>query len=330
MTIPEKADATMQPQQQLPKTKNTQQPETKNVSFKAGFIAITGYPNSGKSTLLNTIIGEKIAIVSPKPQTTQIAIKGIYTYADSQIIFIDTPGIHKTKHQFGKFMIKEINSALNNIDAVLLLVDTQQLLKKNEFEKLIGKPFDFISKSPTAKILALNKMDLFDRQLLLPLIDKIQQFYQFNEIIPISAKSGFNVDELLKTLKKYLPDHPAYYDDDIITDLQDTVFIAEIVREKVIETTYQEIPHSVACKTLDFQRRKNGNIYIRCCIYVERAQQKGIIIGAKATMLKKIGSAARKELEDYFKTKIFLELEVKTLENWRYDDKKIIELKKND
>jgi len=299
---------------------------SKTEKFKTGVVCIAGPPNAGKSTLLNAILGEKVAIVSPKPQTTRFRINGIYTDDSAQIVFVDTPGIHKTKHQLGRYMIQEIVSAFDNINIVLLLLDVSQMINVLDISKVFDTNIKFIEKSAALKFLILNKIDKIQKEQLLELIAKISENYKFDEIIPVSALKKYNIQELLKTIKRYLPVGEKKYGDEILTDLSEEKFVAELVREKVINFTRQEIPHSVTCQTINYKVRKNGVIFIEVMIYVEHKSQKGIIIGEKGSMLKKIGAAARKELEKNSEKKIYLKLEVKVLENWRYNDAKLKEI----
>ncbi|HPG30849.1 MAG TPA: GTPase Era [bacterium] len=295
------------------------------IEFKSGIASITGLPNAGKSTLLNKILGEKIAITSPKPQTTRFQIKGIYNDDDSQIVLIDTPGIHKTKHQLGKYMIKEINSSFIDVSAILAVVDAE-LLNENKFSAAkIIEHINFLDKSEAAKILVLNKIDKITKEDLFFMIKKISETYKFDEIVPVSAKRGYNIDELIKVIKKYLKNSEPYYSKDTITDVADSVYISELVREKIIELTKQEIPHAVTCKT-EILNEKNKKSYIKVNVYVERDSQKGILIGKKGSMLKKIGEISRKEIEEYLDKPAYLDIQIKVQENWRHSDAKLKEL----
>ena len=299
--------------------------ENKKNEFKSGIASITGLPNAGKSTLLNKILGEKISITSPKPQTTRFQIKGIYNDEDSQIVLIDTPGIHKTKHQLGKYMIKEINSSFIDVSAILAVVDAE-LLNQNKFSanRLI-EHINFLEKSEAAKILVLNKIDKITKEELFFIIKKISETYKFDEIVPVSAKRGYNIDELIKVIKKYLKNTGTYYGKDTVTDLADSVYISEIIREKIIGLTKQEIPHSVTCKT-EILNEKSKKSYVKASVYVERDSQKGILIGKKGSMLKKIGEISRKEIEEYLGKPVYLDIQIKVQENWRHNDAKLKEL----
>ncbi len=299
---------------------------TTTEKFKSGFVCIAGPPNAGKSTLLNCIIGEKIAIVSPKPQTTRFQIKGIYTDNEAQIVLIDTPGIHRTKHQLGRYMINEIVSSFEGVDLALLLLDANTLARATDISKIFDSNIGFINKCNSKKILVLNKLDKLDNAQLLELTAKIADNYKFDEIVPVSALKGHNVKELIKVIKQYLPSGEKYYDDDTLTDLPEEKFVSEIIREKVINFTHQEIPHSVTCVTRACQVKPNGVMYIEAVIYVEHKSQRGIIIGAGGSMLKKIGSAARIELEKNSGKKVYIKLDVAVLENWRHSDSKLKEI----
>jgi GTP-binding protein Era len=279
--------------------------------FRSGYVSITGRTNVGKSTLLNTILGEKIAIVAPKPQTTRNRIVGIKNTPDCQIIFIDTPGIHKPKHMLGEIMVRESQEAAKEVDIVLLVVEPEAPGKGDNFiiETLRGlnKPV----------FLIINKVDTVKKLDLLPVIEKFNALYKFNETIPISAITGDGVDILLKTIIKYLPEGPKYFPDDILTDQVERFMVSEIIRENVIRATEDEVPHSVAVDITDWSEREDGVIFIKANFYVEREGQKGIIIGKGGEKLKTIGSLARLEIEKLLGTKVFLELWVKVKKDWR-------------
>ncbi len=302
------------------KKKNESQPE----NFKSGYAAIIGAPNAGKSTLLNSIIDSKISIVSSKPQTTRFQIKGIYTDTECQIIFIDTPGIHKTRHRLGKFMVSEISDSIELANVILIIVDINNLLKKDMVMKIIDEHLNLTKNNIAPKILILNKTDTISNDSLFPVLQKINDTYMdmFTAIVPASAKKKFNLDEIIKTIKIHLTGTEKKFDDDCITDLTEKVYVSEIVREKIIAYTREEIPHASACKTIIFNEQPK-QIYIKVMVFTERLTQKKIIIGDNAELIKKIGVAARKELEQYFDKKIFLELEVKTLDYWRENREKL-------
>ncbi|MBP7652219.1 GTPase Era [Candidatus Dependentiae bacterium] len=303
----------------MKKNKNTDTTE-----FKSGFVSITGLPNAGKSTLMNKILGEKIAITSPKPQTTRFQIRGIFNDSDSQIVLIDTPGIHKTKHQLGKYMIKEIVSSFIDVSAVLIVIDLETINKTNISNKLL-EHINFLEKTLAPKILVLNKVDKIKKDELIVIIKQISETYKFDDIVPVSALRGYNLDTLINVIKKYLKNSERFFDSDIKSDLSDSIYISELVREKIIGLTKEEIPHSVTCKT-EVINEKNNKSYIRVIVYVERDSQKGIIIGKKGQMLKKIGEISRKEIEEYIDRPAYLEIQVKVLENWRHNDSKLKEI----
>lgn len=288
--------------------------------FRSGYVSITGRPNVGKSTLLNVILGEKIAIVTHKPQTTRNRIIGIKTVSNAQIIFIDTPGIHKPRHALGEAMVKIALHSLNDVDIVLFMVEPHEPKKG---DKII---IDMLKKATTPVLLLINKIDTIKKADILPVIDKFKNHSFFKEIIPISALKHDGISLLLDRICKYLPEGPKYYPDDLITDQLERFMVSEIVREKIMDVTEEEIPHSVAVGVIQWNERKDGLISIACNIYVERDGQKGIIIGKHGKMLKLIGSAARHDIEKLLNTKIFLELWVKVKKNWRNDKQMLKEL----
>jgi len=285
----------------------------KKDSFKSGFVSIIGRPNVGKSTFLNRVIGQKIAIMSDKPQTTRNKIQGVYTENDAQVVFIDTPGIHKPKHKLGDFMVKTAQESIKDVDATLFMINANEGLGRGDefiIEKLQG------TKSPV--ILVINKIDTIHPDELFQIIDKYKDLYQFAEIVPISALQGNNVDRLLDVVKKYLPEGPQYYPADQVTDHPERFIIAELVREKVLHLTREEVPHSIAVIIEQIERRPEGNaIYVNATIIVERPSQKGIIIGKQGSLLKEIGKRARLDIENLLGTKVFLELWVKVQKDWR-------------
>ena len=295
------------------------------MSFKSGFVAIIGRPNVGKSTLLNAILGEKIAIVSKKPQTTRNKIRGIKNIENAQIIFLDTPGIHTAKGYLNKFMVKEALSALEDVDCIIYMVEAarevieEELFIIENFKKVApdGQP---------PVILCINKTDMAEKNKLLPLIDQYSRLYAFKEIIPLSAAKGEGVDELLKLIIQLLPEGPKYFPEDILTDLPERFVAAEIVREKVFEFTKQEIPYSTAVVVDRFKENPQKKLVsISATINVERDSQKGIIIGKKGSMLKQIGTSARIDIERLLGTKVFLELFVKVQKDWTKDKKMLKE-----
>ncbi len=285
-----------------------------NMPFKSGFVAIIGRPNAGKSTLLNAILGEKIAIVSQKPQTTRNRIRGIKNSENAQIIFLDTPGIHDAKGYLNEFMVREALSALEDVDIVVYLVEAG---KKTEEEHFIIENLKNI-KCPV--ILGINKVDTVQKDILLPLIDEYSRLYRFKEIIPLCAVKGEGTGELVRLIIELLPEGPKYFSEDILTDQPERFIAAEIIREKVFLLTKQEIPYSTAVVVERFKENpKKKIISISATINVERDSQKGIIIGKGGNMLKQIGTRARIDIERLLGTKVFLELFVKVVKDWTKD-----------
>ncbi|MFX3623793.1 MAG: GTPase Era [Ectobacillus sp.] len=280
--------------------------------FKSGFVSIIGRPNVGKSTFLNRIIGQKIAIMSDKPQTTRNKIQGVYTENEAQIIFIDTPGIHKPKHKLGDFMMKIAQNTLKEVDIVLFMVNAAEGFGRGD-EYIIEK----LKATKQPVFLVVNKIDQLHPDELLPLIDKYRALYDFAEIVPISALEGNNVEALLGAIKKYLPQGPQYYPENQVTDHPERFIIAELIREKVLHLTREEVPHSVAVVIDAIQQREGGAVYVNATIIVERPSQKGIIIGKQGSMLKEIGKRARLDIESLLGSKVFLELWVKVQKDWR-------------
>lgn len=286
--------------------------ENNETAFKSGFVTLIGRPNVGKSTLLNKIIGQKITIISDKAQTTRNKIQGIYTTDDAQIVFIDTPGIHKPKHKLGRFMVDSAISTINEVDVVLFVVNVSEKIGPGD-RFIIEK----LAQTNTPVFLILNQIDQVHPNDLLPIIDTYQEEYKFAEIIPTSALVGQNVEELLKTIKSYLPDGPQFYPEDQISDHPEYFIISELIREKVLELTREEVPHSVAVVTDKVERNEDGKVHIYASIIIERKSQKGIIIGKGGKMLKQIGTKARKDIEKLLGDKIYLELWVKVQSDWR-------------
>uniref|UniRef100_A0A7V4N3M5 GTPase Era n=1 Tax=Thermodesulfobacterium geofontis TaxID=1295609 RepID=A0A7V4N3M5_9BACT len=279
---------------------------------KSGFVGIIGLPNVGKSTLLNQLLGTKVSIVSPKPQTTRFNIKGILTKDNFQIIFVDTPGIYKAKDLFNQMMVKEALSILQDVDIILWVMDVTHRIPEEE------KILDLIKEAKKPTILALNKIDLIKKEELLPIIDYFSKLYDFKAIIPISALKNDGLDRLLDELVNLLPEGPFYYEPERVTDLPLDLLIAEIIREKIFLLTYQEIPYSSAVKVEEIREEPEKNLlYIQATIFIEKDSQKGIIIGKGGKMLKKIGILAREELEFLLGKKIYLDLWVKALKDWR-------------
>ncbi|WP_214854842.1 MULTISPECIES: GTPase Era [unclassified Exiguobacterium] len=281
--------------------------------FKSGFVSIIGRPNVGKSTFLNRVIGQKIAIMSDKPQTTRNKIQGVYTTEDVQTIFIDTPGIHKPKHKLGDFMMKVATNALREVDAILFMVNvTEQKGKGDDFiiEKL--KELD------TPIILVMNKVDLIHPNDIPPIIESYKNELEFAAVVPISALQGNNVGPLLEEIAKILPEGPMYYPADQVTDHPERFIISEMIREKVLQKTRDEVPHSIAVAIDQIKTRENGNMVdVHATILIERDSQKGIIIGKRGALLKEIGSEARTDIEMLLGTKVYLNLWVKVQKDWR-------------
>ncbi|MFA6055441.1 MAG: GTPase Era [Thermodesulfovibrionales bacterium] len=294
--------------------------ESNNEEFHSGYVAIIGRPNVGKSTLLNAILGEKIAIVNPKPQTTRNRIVGIKTLPNAQIIFIDTPGIHQPKHKLGEAMVKIAMESLDEVDLVLFMTEPRE---PGKTEKVI---MDLAKNIRTPVFLLINKIDSVKKEDLLPVIEKYREFHPFTEIIPISALTMNGIDLLLDRIYEYLPPGPKYYSDDLVTDQMEKFMAAEIIREKIMDMTGEEVPHSVAVEVNQWTEREDGLVSINCNIYVERDGQKAIIIGRSGSMLKSIGSKARIDIENLLNTKVFLELWVKVKKNWRNDNQLLREL----
>ncbi|CDQ39624.1 MULTISPECIES: GTPase Era [Virgibacillus] len=289
-------------------------------SFKSGFIAIIGRPNVGKSTFMNRVIGQKIAIMSDKPQTTRNKIQGVLTEEHSQIIFIDTPGIHKPKHRLGDFMVKTAENTLNEVDAILFMINASEGHGKGD-QYIIERLHQV--KRPV--YLIINKIDLVHPDDLLPLIDQYKEKYAFAEIIPISALQGNNVDHMLEVLKKDLPEGPQYYPEDQITDHPERFVMQELIREKVLQLTREEVPHSIAVVLEQMEKADDQKLYIQATIVTERKTQKGILIGKHGSMLKNIGKAAREDIEKLLGTKVYLELWVKVKKDWRNKQNQLYE-----
>lgn len=290
--------------------------------FRSGYVSIIGRPNAGKSTLLNNIIGEKISIVTPKPQTTRKKITGIRNTEDSQIIFIDTPGIHKPKHKLGEFMEKEAMKALEHVDIILFMVEPQ---KPGYGDKCILELFNPRG-GKAVVFLLINKIDTIKKQEILPVIDEYSKLYEFDEILPVSALNPEDVQLITGKLVERLPVGPRYYPDDVITDQYERVVVAELVREKIMEATEDEVPHSVAVEVLKWTERKSGLLALAFNIYVEKESQKGIIIGKKGERLKALGAASRADIELFLGRKVFMELWVKVMKDWRSDARALAEL----
>ncbi|AXI31412.1 GTPase Era [Priestia aryabhattai] len=283
-----------------------------NNEFKSGFVSIIGRPNVGKSTFLNRVIGQKIAIMSDKPQTTRNKIQGVYTEDQAQIVFIDTPGIHKPKHKLGDFMMKVAQNTLKEVDLILFMINATEGLGRGD-EFIIERLKD--TKTPV--FLVINKIDEIHPDELFSIITNYKDLYPFAEIVPISALQGNNVERLLDQIKQRLPEGPQYYPADQVTDHPERFIITELIREKVLHSTREEIPHSIAVVMDSMQRRDNGAVYVGATIIVERDSQKGIVIGKQGKMLKEVGRKARADIEALLGSKVFLELWVKVQKDWR-------------
>ncbi|MFR3789061.1 MAG: GTPase Era [Lactobacillus paragasseri] len=285
----------------------------KKKDYKSGFVALIGRPNVGKSTLLNFLVGQKVAIMSPQPQTTRSKISGIYTDDQEQIVFIDTPGIHKPKNKLDDFMDKSSYSALDEVDVVLFMVEPEPAGKGDQYIA------ELLKKIKKPVLLVINKIDKVHPDKLLSIIDSYKNLGDFAEIVPISASQGNNVSELIKTIAKYLPEGPQFYDADQLTDRPEYFIVAELIREQVLKLTHEEVPHATAVVVDRMRDHEGGKLQIEATIYVERPGQKGIIIGKKGQMLKQIGIAARQEIEALLGEKVNLRLWVKVQKNWRSD-----------
>lgn len=283
----------------------------------AGFVAMVGRPNVGKSTLTNSLIGEKIAIMSDRPQTTRNRIMCIMNTDNAQIMFLDTPGIHKPHHKLGEYMVRTAEGTLQEVDVILFIVDVTE--KRGAGEDYI---LELLKKVKTPVILVCNKIDkLQDKSKLFKIMEDYSKLYKFAAVVPVSALTDGQFPGLVQEITKLLPEGPAYYPDDMITDQPERVIAAEMIREKVLRLTRDEVPHAIAVEVDEFKERDDENIYIRATIFVERDSQKGIIIGAKGGMLKKIGQQARADLEKLLYCKIYLDLWVKVKPDWRNQDK---------
>ncbi len=289
------------------------------MSFKAGFVALVGKPNVGKSTLLNSLLSQKVAITTPKPQTTRDNIRGILTLEDAQIIFIDTPGIHKSRQRLSATMVQRAYDTIGDVDVVLLLVDVTKTWNKGD--DVIVESIRNLSKP---KFLILNKIDKLNKKELIEYLEKVDQDV-FDEIIPVSALKQDNINELVDTIKSYLKEDVQYYPSDMISDYPETFLISEIVREKILMNTQEEVPHSIAVQVEEVLKKETVT-YIRVVIVVEKSSQKAIVIGKGGQMLKRIASFAREELEERLKSKVYLETFVKVEEDWRNKQSRLQEL----
>lgn len=281
-------------------------------NYKSGFVSIVGRPNVGKSTFLNRVVGQKIAIMSDKAQTTRNKIQGIYTTKEEQIIFIDTPGIHKPRHRLGDFMVDSALSSFKGVEVILLMVNATE--KRGPGDNFI---IEKLKDSQTPVFLVINKIDEVHPDKLLAIIEDYKTTMDYAEIVPISAREGNNVQTLLAQVKKYLPEGPQFYPDDQVTDHPEYFIISELIREKVLELTREEVPHSVAVVVEGIERNENDKVQVHAAVIVERSSQKGIIIGKGGKMLKDIGIRARKDIEILLGDKIYLDLWVKVQKDWR-------------
>lgn len=282
--------------------------------FKSGFVTLIGRPNVGKSTLMNYLIGQKIAITSNKPQTTRNRIQTVLTREEGQIVFVDTPGIHKAKNKLGEYMVNVAERTLNEVDVVLWLVEPTTFIGAGE--KHIAEQ---LGKVKTPVVLVINKVDMVKKEDILTFIDAYRKIYDFAEIVPVSARSGANTEELLKVIFKYLPYGPQFYDEDTITDQPERQIVAELIREKALHSLNEEIPHGIAV-AIDRMKYRHKIVDIDATIICERDSHKGIIIGKQGAMLKKIGSTARFEIERMLDCKVNLQLWVKVKKDWRDSD----------
>ena len=288
--------------------------------MRSGFVSLIGRPNTGKSTLINALVGYKIAITSNKAQTTRNNIQGIYNDEDTQIVFVDTPGIHKPKHKLGQRLNDEAYFSIDDVDIILFLVDVTAPFGKGDNFVL-----ERIKEANKPVFLILNKVDKINNDKLIELINEYKDLYDFKEIIPVSALKEKNLKELIKTLKEYLPDKVKYFPDSDLTNTTKEFRVSELIREKVLRLTHDEVPHAITCVVEKFDEKKDKAI-INATIIVERDSLKSIIIGKKGSMLKEIGTKARHDIEDMLGKKVYLELFVKTIKNWRDKEKYLKEL----
>lgn len=288
--------------------------------MKSGFIALVGRPNVGKSTLLNAIIGKKVAITSDKPQTTRNIIQGIRTDEDSQMVFVDTPGIHKPKNKLGKILNKQAYFSVNDVDVILFLVDITESLGKGDMFVI-----DVLKNVRVPVILVINKIDKLPKEEILKKIDEYKDLYNFDEIIPVSARKKDNVDRLITVLKTKLTDNIKYYDDEIYTDKPINFIVSELIREKILELTFEEVPHSVSVVT-DLMEYNRDTVNIKATIVVDRENLKRILVGKNGSMIKEIGTRARMEIEPLLKKNVYLELFVKVIPKWRDREKFLNEI----
>ncbi len=289
--------------------------------FRSGFIGIVGRPNVGKSTLFNAIIGEKISIIADKPQTTRNKITGIKNLPDAQLVFLDTPGIHKAKTPLNRAMVRTARESFNDADILLMLVEANSAVHSQDIFLIEG-----LTEINVPVFLVINKIDLIEKNLLLPLIDKFRNLYKYQEIFPVSATKGDGIDELLQTIKNNIPEGPQYFTEDTFTDASERFIAAEFIREKIMLLTSQEVPYATAVEIDTFKEDEEKNlIRISATITVEKESQKAIMIGKKGSMLKNIGTQARLEMENLFDSKVFLELFVRVKKDWTSSEKMLQE-----
>lgn len=283
-------------------------------NYKSGFVTLIGRPNVGKSTLMNTLIGQKVAITSNKPQTTRNRIRTVLTTKDGQIVFVDTPGIHKAKNKLGEYMVTIARNSLDDVDEALWLVEPSTFIGAGE-RQIIGQ----LKKINTPVVLVINKIDMVKKEEVLTCIDAYRKEYDFAEIVPVSARSGENTEELLRVIMQYLPYGPQFYDEETVTDQPERQIVAELIREKALHCLEDEIPHGIAV-AIDRMKMQNKVMHIDATVICERDSHKGIIIGKQGAMLKKIGSTARFEIERMLGCRANLKLWVKVQKNWRDSD----------
>lgn len=287
------------------------------MSTHCGFVAIIGKPNAGKSTLLNSLIGSKLSIITPKPQTTRKRVIGIYSVDDTQIVFIDTPGILKPRYEMQKIMMNYVHESVNESDLLLYLIDVKDLMESD----FPGYAIDLMKSFSNPKIIILNKVDLVkDKKQILPIMGKIIKLGLFTDVIPLSALENDNTDILINLIKKHIPEAPFYYDPELLSTQPQRFFVSELIRENIFNLFKDEIPYSTEVQIVEFKERSAGKWFISAEIYVERDSQKRIIIGAGGCKIKEIGEKSRMEIENHLELEVYLELFVKVRANWR-DDK---------
>jgi GTPase len=290
--------------------------------FKSGFIALIGRPNVGKSTLLNAMVGEKVAIVSAKPQTTRSRITGIKTTDEAQLIFVDTPGLTRPRSALNRHMIQVVREAYQGVDVIALVTDATGPDQIAQDEFILQQ----LKEVKTPAFLVINKIDLIDNRQVLPLIETYQKSFPFAEYVPVSALKGVNLDELMRTIVTYLPEGPRYFPSDQLTDQPEKFLIAELVREQIFTQTAQEVPYQTAVLVEQLEESESGVLRVDATIYVERESQKGIIIGKQGSRLKQIGQAARQEIERLLNTRVYLALWVKVRKDWSENEQLIRDL----